>query len=94
MNIFDLSRHGLNTFEVVAIWSVLVVAFISLLYAWLLRGTVMKKDKGTEKMQEVWNAIRVGAESYLSQQLKTILPSIGVLTVALVPERLYCSAHC
>ena len=39
MNIFDLSRHGLNTFEAIAIWSVLVVAFISLLYAWLLRGS-------------------------------------------------------
>ncbi len=83
MNIFDLSRHGLNSFEAVAIWCVLVVAFISLLYAWLLRGTVLKKDKGTEKMQEVWNAIRVGADSYLSRQLKTILPAIGVLTVAL-----------
>jgi K(+)-stimulated pyrophosphate-energized sodium pump len=60
-----------------------LTAFISLLYAWLLRKTVMKKDKGTAKMQEVWNAIRVGAESYLSQQLKTILPIIGALTVVL-----------
>jgi len=43
----------------------------------------MKKDKGTAKMQEVWNAIRIGAESYLSRQLKTILPAIAVLCVAL-----------
>ena len=83
MNIFDLSRHGLNTFESVAIWSVLVIAFISLLYAWLLHKSVLKKDKGTEKMQEVWNAIRIGADSYLSRQLKTILPAIGLLTIAL-----------
>jgi K(+)-stimulated pyrophosphate-energized sodium pump len=83
MNIFDLSRHGLNAFEAVAVWSVLVVAFISLLYAWLLRGSVLKKDKGTEKMQEVWNAIRIGADSYLGRQLKTILPAIGLLAVAL-----------
>jgi K(+)-stimulated pyrophosphate-energized sodium pump len=34
-------------------------------------------------MQEVWNAIRVGADSYLSRQLKRILPVIGVLTAAL-----------
>ena len=34
-------------------------------------------------MQEVWNAIRIGADSYLSRQLKTILPAIGVLTVLL-----------
>src|SRR5512147_835526 len=75
------SRHGLNGFEQIAIISVLVAAFISLAYAWWLRSTVLKKDQGTAKMQEVWNAIRIGAESYLGRQLRTILPLIGVLTV-------------
>jgi len=83
MNIFDLSRHGLNSFESIAIYGVLAVAFISLIYAWLLKNIVLKKDKGTEKMQEVWNAIRIGADSYLRRQLKTILPSIALLAVAL-----------
>ncbi len=84
MDILGLgTRHGLNNFEQIALLLVLLTAFISLLYAWLLRGTVLKKDKGTKKMQEVWNAIRVGANSYLSQQLGTILPAIGVLCVAL-----------
>jgi K(+)-stimulated pyrophosphate-energized sodium pump len=83
MNILGLARHGLNNFEQIAIIGVLVTAFISLLYAWLLRGKVLKKDKGTAKMQEVWNAIRIGADSYLSRQLKTILPVIAILTVAL-----------
>ncbi len=82
-NILGLARHGLNNFEQIAIICVVIVAFISLIYAWLLRGTVMKKDKGTAKMQEVWNAIRVGADSYLARQLKTILPIIGGLTVVL-----------
>jgi K(+)-stimulated pyrophosphate-energized sodium pump len=77
------TRHGMSGFEQIAIVSVLVVALISLLYAWLLRGTVMKKDKGSKKMQEVWDAIRVGADSYLSRQLKTILPAVGILFVAL-----------
>ena len=83
MNILGLARHGLNSFEQIAIICVLLVAFISLLYAWLLRGKVLKKDKGTAKMQEVWNAIRIGADSYLSRQLKTILPIIGLLTIAM-----------
>ncbi|MFH2102707.1 MAG: sodium-translocating pyrophosphatase [Chloroflexota bacterium] len=77
------SRHGLSSFEQVAILGVLITAFISLLYAWYLRGNVIKKDKGTEKMQEIWDAIRIGADSYLSRQLKTILPVIVILTVAL-----------
>ncbi len=83
LNLFGLARHGLNDFEQIAIIMVVVTAFISLIYAWLLRGNVLNKDKGTEKMQEVWNAIRIGADSYLNRQLKTILPAIALLTVAL-----------
>ena len=77
------SRHGLNSFEQIAIVGVLLTAFISLMYAWLLRGNVLKKDKGTKKMQEVWDAIRIGADTYLNRQLKTILPLIGILTAVL-----------
>ncbi|HOV05634.1 MAG TPA: sodium-translocating pyrophosphatase [Anaerolineaceae bacterium] len=83
MNILGLARHGLNNFEQIAILAVLIIAFISLIYAWLLRGTVLKKDKGTPKMQEVWEAIKIGADSYLSRQLKTILPAIAILFIAL-----------
>jgi len=84
MDIFGLSRHGLTTaFEQFAVLGVLLVALLSLLYAWLLRGSVLKKDKGTAKMQEVWDAIRVGANGYLRSQLKTILPAMAILTVAL-----------
>ena len=74
---------GLNTFEQVAIWSVMGVAILGLLYAIFLRTQIMKEDKGTVKMQEVWNAIREGADAYLRRQLKSILPLIAVLTVAL-----------
>ncbi len=83
MNLLGLAHHGLNGFEQVSILLVLCTAFVSLLYAWLLRGTVLNKDKGTPKMQEVWEAIRIGANSYLSRQLRTILPAISLLTVAL-----------
>src|SRR4030042_6096912 len=83
MNILGLARHGLDGFEQIAIIAVVVVAIISLLYAWFLGGRVMAKDKATAKMQEVWNAIRIGANSYLSRQLRSILPIILVLTVAL-----------
>jgi K(+)-stimulated pyrophosphate-energized sodium pump len=83
MNILGLAHHGLNAFEQIAVIGVVITAFLSLLYAWLLRGNVLKKDKGTQAMQEVWNAIRVGADSYLNRQLKTILPLILLLTFAL-----------
>jgi K(+)-stimulated pyrophosphate-energized sodium pump len=73
----------LNPFEQFAIWSVLGIAIIGLLYAILLRWQIMKEDKGTTKMQEVWGAIREGADAYLRRQLSSILPLIAVLTIAL-----------
>jgi K(+)-stimulated pyrophosphate-energized sodium pump len=83
MNILGLAHHGLSNFEQIAIICVVVIAIISLVYAWLLKNLVVKKDKGDDKMIAVWDAIRVGADSYLGQQLKTILPAIGILTVAM-----------
>jgi K(+)-stimulated pyrophosphate-energized sodium pump len=74
---------SVTTFEEVIPWVIIGIAIISLLYAWWLRGGVLKKDKGTEKMQEVWNAIRIGADAYLNRQLRTILPFIALLAVAL-----------
>ncbi len=56
-------------------------ALLSLVYAWWLRGRVLRKDTGGPEMQVVWNAIRTGAESYLISQLRTILPFVGILTV-------------
>jgi len=74
---------GLTTFEQIAIWSVLGVAILGLLYAIFLRNQILKEDKGTPEMQKVWNAIREGADAYLRRQLRTILPLIIVLTIAL-----------
>jgi K(+)-stimulated pyrophosphate-energized sodium pump len=75
--------HGLNPFEQIAIWSVLGVAILGLLYAVFLRSQILREDKGTDEMQQVWNAIREGADTYLVRQLRSVLPMIGILTVAL-----------
>ena len=75
--------ENLTSFESIAIWAVFGIAIIGLLYALVLRNQIMREDKGTEKMQEVWNAIREGADSYLKRQLKSILPLILVLTIAM-----------
>lgn len=77
------SLIGASSFEVISIWSVLVIALLGLGYALLLRSQILRQDKGNEKMQEVWNAIRVGANAYLNRQLKTILPLIVIFTAVL-----------
>ncbi|HLE04855.1 MAG TPA: sodium/proton-translocating pyrophosphatase, partial [Anaerolineales bacterium] len=75
--------QGLMPFERIAIWCVLGVALLGLLYASFLRSQIMREDKGSPKMIEVWNAIRAGADTYLGRQLRTVLPLILVLTAAL-----------
>jgi len=75
--------QGLTSQEAIAIWAVFGVAILGLLYAIFLRSQILREDKGTEKMQEVWNAIKDGADAYLRKQLRSILPLIGILTIAL-----------
>ncbi len=70
-------------FEVFSIWVVLGIALLGLAYALMLRAQTLRKDKGSEKMQEVWNGIRTGADTYLTGQAKKILPSIFVLAFVL-----------
>ncbi|MBP5403779.1 MAG: sodium-translocating pyrophosphatase [Elusimicrobiaceae bacterium] len=74
---------SLRPFEQYALFGVLAIAIAGLLYALFLRRQVMNEDAGSAKMQEVWSAIREGANAYLKRQLKTILPLIGLLTVCL-----------
>src|ERR1044071_2533717 len=74
---------GLTNFEQVAIWAVFGVAWLGLAYAVFLRSQILREDKGTDKMQEVWGAIKDGANAYLGKQLRSILPLIAILTVAL-----------
>ena len=75
--------QGLTSFEQIAIWSVFCVAILGLLYAVFLRNQILREDCGTARMQEVWGAIRDGADAYLRRQLKSILPLIALLTIAL-----------
>ncbi|MBL8102311.1 MAG: sodium-translocating pyrophosphatase [Anaerolineales bacterium] len=75
--------QGLTSLEAIAIWVVFGIAIVGLLYAILLRSQILREDKGTEKMQEVWGAIKDGANAYLQRQIRSIVPLIIVLTFAL-----------
>jgi K(+)-stimulated pyrophosphate-energized sodium pump len=77
------AMQGLTSLEAIAIWVVLGIAIVGLLYAVFLRSQILKEDKGTPKMQEVWGAIKDGADAYLRKQLRSILPLIIILTFAL-----------
>jgi K(+)-stimulated pyrophosphate-energized sodium pump len=77
------AMQGLTSLEIIAIWAVFGIAIVGLLYAVFLRSQILREDKGTPKMQEVWGAIKDGADAYLGRQLRSILPLVAILTVAL-----------
>ena len=58
---------------------VLSISVLSLLFAGYLARQVLAKDTGTQAMQDISNAIREGAEAFLSRQNRTI----GMLAVVL-----------
>ncbi len=74
---------ALRPFEQYALFGVLFIAVLGLLYALFLRNQVLSEDMGTPAMIKVWTAIKEGANAYLKRQLKTILPLIGLLTICL-----------
>jgi K(+)-stimulated pyrophosphate-energized sodium pump len=78
-----MSEINLTPFETTAIYGVLVIAVLSLVYAYLLRRNVMAEGTGTPAMVRIWTAIKDGADAYLRQQARTILPFMGILVFVL-----------
>ncbi len=55
---------------------------IGILAALFLYWLVQKYPKGSERMQEIWRAIREGATAYMSKQIKTIMSfTVGLAIV-------------
>jgi len=62
---------------------IFAVSIFALLFAVYLIKNVMKRDTGTDKMREISNAIKEGAEAFLRRQNKTII-YLAILVAALV----------
>jgi K(+)-stimulated pyrophosphate-energized sodium pump len=60
---------------------VIAISCLSLLFAVYLARYVLQREMGTEKMQEISNAIKEGAEAFLSRQNRTIILLAGALAV-------------
>ena len=83
----------MTSFETAGIYAVLVVAVISLVYAYSLFRNVMSEGKGTDAMIRIWTAVKEGADAYLGQQLRTIVPFVGILMFALFASVWMALAH-
>ena len=74
---------GLSSFEQTAVWAVLAIAVLGLVYAAILRRQILAQETGTDEMRRYWGYIRDGAQAYLARQFRTISIAIGLLTVLL-----------
>jgi K(+)-stimulated pyrophosphate-energized sodium pump len=54
-----------------------------LLYALFLRRQILKESIGSEKVKDIWNGIKSGANAYLRTQLRSVAVFIGILGVFL-----------
>jgi K(+)-stimulated pyrophosphate-energized sodium pump len=77
-------QQRFTTVEQLALFVVLGISIVGLLYALYLVKQVNRADRGTAAMQDVAAAIRSGAQAYLRRQRHTLMPLIGLITVLLV----------
>ena len=80
-----------GSFETNALWVILVISLVALVFAYYLVREVLAAPEGTAKMREIATAIQVGAKAYLRRQFRTVAVFMAIITVLLffalpVPE--------
>ncbi len=61
-----------------------IIAAGALYYAWLLAKKILKAEEGSERMQEIADAIKQGAMAYMDRQYKTIAYVAAAITIVFV----------
>jgi K(+)-stimulated pyrophosphate-energized sodium pump len=72
-----------GSFEDRALWVVLGISLVALVFAYYLVREVLAAPEGTEKMKEIARAIQEGSRAYLNRQFRTVGVFILLLTVGL-----------
>jgi K(+)-stimulated pyrophosphate-energized sodium pump len=72
-----------GSFETNALWVILVISLVALVFAYYLVREVLAAPEGTEKMKEIARAIQVGAKAYLDRQFRTVGIFMAVLAFVL-----------
>ena len=72
-----------GSFENTALWVILGISLVALVFAYYLVREVLAAPEGTEKMKEIAKAIQEGAAAYLSRQFRTVGVFLVILGVAL-----------
>ena len=62
---------------------IIAAGLLAILYSYLTSKQILSADPGNSKMQEIANAIRVGARAYLNRQYKTIA-IVGIIILIII----------
>ncbi|RLG09924.1 MAG: sodium-translocating pyrophosphatase [Thaumarchaeota archaeon] len=83
-----------SSFPLLVVLLAIASGVIGILAAISLYLIVRKYPKGSEKMVEIWSAIRIGAKAYMEKQLKTIMSfTLGLaLAIAVMIYLIYTMA--
>jgi K(+)-stimulated pyrophosphate-energized sodium pump len=73
----------LTPFEQTSLYVVMAIAISALIYALILRRQVLRENKGSGKIVEVWEGIKQGANAYLKTQFKSLIMFVGLLGIFL-----------
>ena len=67
------------TAEIILIYTILA-GLLSILYGYITGKQILNANPGNKKMQDIANAIQIGAKAYLNRQYKTI-SIVGVVVL-------------
>ena len=62
---------------------IIVAGFIAILYGYIVSKQILSVSPGNNKMQEIANAIQIGARAYLNRQYKTIA-IVGIIILVII----------
>src|SRR5436190_15089337 len=72
-----------RSFEDNALWVILGVSLVALVFAAFLRREVLAASEGTDQMKRIARAIQEGSRAYLNRQFRTVAVFMVLLTIAL-----------
>ena len=65
------------------LYLIIFVGILAIVYSYFLSTQIISSSPGNNKMQEIAEAIEIGAKAYLNRQYKTIA-SVGVLVLIII----------
>ena len=65
------------------LYLIILAGFLAILYGYLVSKQILSSHPGNSKMQEIANAIQVGARAYLNRQYKTIA-IVGIIILFII----------